>query len=52
MYLALENLAQCQLCSLSVTGQPDDFFKTAKAGKLVKFHIPVLRKRYVGGFWE
>ena len=42
MCLALGNLAQCWLCPLSVTRQPDDFIKTAKAGKLVKFHIGVL----------
>lgn len=30
MCLALENLAQCQLCSLSVTRQPDDFFQDGK----------------------
>lgn len=50
MCLTLENHAQCQLCSLSVTRQPDNFFQMAKAGKLVRFHIPVLR--YVGGFRE
>lgn len=39
---ALGNLAGCQLCSLSVTRQPDDFIKTAKPEKLASFRKSVL----------